>query len=87
MFLVASILCAAAPTLPWFLAGRALQGIGAACLMPSSLAILGASFSRESRGPLIGGWLVESAGWRTIFLLNLPFGGAAARRRGWAGAM
>lgn len=94
IFLVASLICAAAPSLDVFLIGRALQGIGAACLMPNSLAILGASFSGEAQGkaigtwaaagailgalgPLIGGWLVDSAGWRTIFLVNLPVGGVA----------
>ncbi|MBC7780389.1 MAG: MFS transporter, partial [Proteobacteria bacterium] len=28
-------------------------------------------------GPLLGGWLVDTAGWRTIFLLNLPIAAAA----------
>src|ERR1700710_710164 len=41
LFAAASILCAAAPDLTLLLAGRGLQGIGAAILMPNSLAILG----------------------------------------------
>src|SRR5512132_623332 len=94
IFTVASLLCAAAPALPWLLAGRGLQGLGAALLMPNSLAILGAAFTGEARGraigtwaaagalagalgPLIGGWLVDTTGWRTIFLLNLPIAMAA----------
>ena len=44
LFTAASILCAAAPSLALFLGGRALQGLGAAMLMPNSLAILSASF-------------------------------------------
>jgi MFS family permease len=28
-------------------------------------------------GPVLGGWLIDSVGWRTIFLLNLPLAGAA----------
>jgi len=56
LFAIASILCACAPDLGWLLAGRALQGIGAAVLMPNSLAILGASFSGEARGRAIGIW-------------------------------
>jgi EmrB/QacA subfamily drug resistance transporter len=56
LFAAASILCACAPDLGWLLAGRALQGIGAAVLMPNSLAILGASFSGEARGRAIGIW-------------------------------
>src|SRR5262245_19204619 len=95
LFLAASLVCAAAPTLPIILAGRAAQGIGAAMLMPNSLALLGAGFDDEAKGqaigtwagvgalagaigPLIGGWLVDAIGWRTIFLLNLPVGLAAA---------
>jgi EmrB/QacA subfamily drug resistance transporter len=95
LFLAASLVCAAAPTLPIFLAGRVAQGIGAAMLMPNSLALLGAGFDGEAKGqaigtwagvgalagaigPLIGGWLVDAVGWRTIFLLNLPIGLAAA---------
>src|SRR5258706_81697 len=56
LFAAASILCAAAPGLTLLLAGRGLQGIGAAILMPNSLAILGASFSGEARGRAIGIW-------------------------------
>jgi len=95
LFLAASLVCAAAPTLPIILAGRAAQGIGAAMLMPNSLALLGAGFDDEAKGqaigtwagvgaltsaigPLVGGWLVDAVGWRTIFLVNLPVGLAAA---------
>jgi EmrB/QacA subfamily drug resistance transporter len=94
LFAAASILCACAPDLAWLLAGRALQGIGAAVLMPNSLAILGASFSGEARGraigiwasvgavmaaagPVLGGWLIDSVGWRSIFLINLPLAAGA----------
>jgi EmrB/QacA subfamily drug resistance transporter len=56
LFAAASILCAAASDLTLLLAGRGLQGIGAAILMPNSLAILGASFSGEARGRAIGIW-------------------------------
>src|SRR5215475_819188 len=95
LFLAASLVCAAAPTLAIILAARVAQGIGAAMLMPNSLALLGAGFDDEAKGqaigtwagvgalagaigPLIGGWLVDAVGWRTIFLLNLPIGLAAA---------
>jgi len=94
LFTLASVLCAAATSFGWLLAGRGLQGLGAALLMPNSLAILGGAFTGEARGraigtwaamgalagalgPLIGGWLVDAAGWRSIFLLNLPIAGAA----------
>ncbi len=94
LFAVASLACALAPSLPWLLAGRTLQGIGAAALMPNSLAILGSSFAGLARGraigtwaavgaiagavgPLLGGWLVDLVGWRTIFLINLPIAAGA----------
>src|SRR5437868_1003259 len=66
LFAAASILCAAAPDLATLLAGRGLQGIGAAILMPNSLAILGASFSGEMRGRAIGIWASMGAGMAAI---------------------
>jgi len=56
LFAAASVICAVAPGLTLLLMGRGLQGVGAAVLMPSSLAILGASFSGEARGRAIGIW-------------------------------
>ena len=93
-FTFASAVCAAAPSLGWLLAARALQGVGASLLMPNSLAILGGGFSGEARGravgtwaaagalagalgPIVGGWLVDTVGWRIIFLINLPIAAAA----------
>lgn len=61
LFGLASILCALAPTYAWLLAGRAIQGIGAALLMPNSLAILGGAFSGEERGRAIGTWAAVGA--------------------------
>jgi EmrB/QacA subfamily drug resistance transporter len=61
LFTAASLLCALAPSLAWFLAGRVLQGLGAAMLMPNSLAILGESFSGEERGRAVGAWAAAGA--------------------------
>jgi EmrB/QacA subfamily drug resistance transporter len=89
LFAVASLACALAPNLPVLLVARALQGVGAAFLVPNSLAMLGSAFVGEARGtaigtwaaagaiagaagPPLGGWLVEVAGWRWIFYVNLP---------------
>ena len=88
-FAIASVACAAAPSLPWLLGARAVQGTSAALLMPNSLAILGVAFSGEDKGraigiwaaagaalaaigPVLGGWLIDTVGWRSIFLLNVP---------------
>jgi EmrB/QacA subfamily drug resistance transporter len=56
LFGAASMLCAAAPDFDWFLLARTLQGVGAALLMPNSLALLGGAFSGEERGRAIGIW-------------------------------
>ncbi|MEA3058361.1 MAG: hypothetical protein QOF34_1176 [Sphingomonadales bacterium] len=89
IFAVTSLVCALAPSLPILLAARAAQGVGAALLLPNSLALLNNAFSGEKRGkavgiwaasgaamaavaPLIGGWLVGTAGWPAIFYINLP---------------
>src|SRR6185503_5751798 len=61
LFTAASVLCAAAPSLAIFLAARALQGLGAAMLMPNSLAILSASFAGEARGRAVGSWAAAGA--------------------------
>ena len=61
LFASASILCAVAPTFAWLLAGRSAQGVGAALLIPNSLAILGGAFSGDERGRAIGTWAAVGA--------------------------
>jgi EmrB/QacA subfamily drug resistance transporter len=61
LFAAASVACALAPSLAWLLAGRTVQGIGAALLMPTSLAILGSSFSGEAKGRAVGTWAAAGA--------------------------
>jgi EmrB/QacA subfamily drug resistance transporter len=61
IFAVTSLICALAPTLPILLTARAAQGIGAALLLPNSLAILNAAFSGEKRGRAVGIWAAAGA--------------------------
>ena len=61
LFALASLACAAAPSIGVLLAGRSLQGVGAAMLMPNSLAILGSTFSGEEKGRAIGIWVAVGA--------------------------
>jgi EmrB/QacA subfamily drug resistance transporter len=61
LFGLASLACAAAPTLLWLLIARFVQGASAAVLMPNSLAILGQSFSGEAKGRAIGVWAATGA--------------------------
>lgn len=92
VFVLASCLCAASINGQMLIAGRLIQGIGAALFMPSSLSLLAASYPDErvrarmfglwaalvsGLGPFIGGVLVELAGWQSIFLINVPIGAAA----------
>jgi EmrB/QacA subfamily drug resistance transporter len=94
LFAVGSALCAAASGFSWLAMARAVQGVGAAFLLPTSLAILGSAFTGEARGravgtwsaasaiagalgPVLGGWLIDTIGWRAIFLVNLPLAAAA----------
>ena len=90
LFTLSSAVCAVVRDYPEMFIARAAQGIGAALLLPNSLAVLSDTFEGEARGraigiwaaagaigaalgPVIGGALIDSIGWRAIFLLNLPF--------------
>ena len=89
IFAAASAACALAPDVGLLVAARAMQGIGAALMVPQSLAIISAAFPQEIRGraigtwagaaalttalgPAVGGFLIDSLGWRAAFWLNLP---------------
>ncbi len=61
-FGVTSLLCGVAPTIGLLVAFRALQGIAAALLTPSSLAVIVSTFPERERGPAIGTWTA----WGTI---------------------
>ncbi len=99
LFVAASAACAAAPSIPVLVGARAAQGLGAALLMPASLGLLLPEFGAEQRhiaigawaavggiaaaaGPPLGGLLVQ-AGWRWVFVVNVPVGiaGLIAGRR------
>lgn len=92
IFTLSSLACALAPTTVILIAARAAQGIGAAILIPNSLALLNHAYPEEKErgravgmwaagasvaltaGPFAGGALIALAGWRSIFLVNLPIG-------------
>jgi EmrB/QacA subfamily drug resistance transporter len=56
IFAVASVACGAASNIHQLIVARSIQGVGAALLVPGSLAIIGASFDEKSRGSAIGTW-------------------------------
>jgi EmrB/QacA subfamily drug resistance transporter len=61
VFTAASILCGIATSSTALIVGRAVQGIGAAFLVPGSLAIISATFGDAERGRAIGTWSGFSA--------------------------
>lgn len=56
LFGIASIACGLAPGLGVLIAARAIQGVGAALLVPGSLALISANFEKKRRGRAIGTW-------------------------------
>ncbi|GAB3556620.1 MFS transporter [Spelaeicoccus albus] len=92
VFIVASAGCAASPSIAWLTGCRVAQGVGAAILLPATLALIphlypdqevrdratvrwvGTGAVAMAAAPLLGGALIELAGWRSIFLINLPAG-------------
>lgn len=56
VFTAASVACGLAPNSLVLIVGRAAQGLGAALLTPSSLAVLNAAFDDKARGRAMGAW-------------------------------
>jgi EmrB/QacA subfamily drug resistance transporter len=80
VFGVASLLCALAPS-GWILvAARCLQGIGAAFLVPSSLAMINSHFSGTAQARAIGTWTAWTG---TAFVIGPLLGGVLVDAVGW----
>lgn len=80
IFALASLGCALSKGTDLLLASRALQGIGAAILMPNSLGLLGSSFHGEARGRAIGTWASAGA---IASAVGPPLGGWLVDAVGW----
>jgi EmrB/QacA subfamily drug resistance transporter len=61
IFAVASVWCGVSPNIAQLILARGIQGVGAALLIPCSLAIIGATFDESERGKAIGTWSGFSA--------------------------
>jgi DHA2 family methylenomycin A resistance protein-like MFS transporter len=90
IFGVASAACGLAASAETLIAARAAQGVGAALLLPGSMAAIADAFpgrAEQARalaiwaavsslalpaGPLLGGLLVATLGWRSVFWINPP---------------
>jgi EmrB/QacA subfamily drug resistance transporter len=82
LFSVASALCALAPGAPTLIAARLLQGLGAAIVFPSSLAILAEAFQGAERRRAIGVW---GAIIGLAFAAGPLIGGVLVDMIGWRG--
>lgn len=90
LFSLSSWLCAVSPNIYWLIAFRFLQAVGGGGLVPSIYGLAGDYFLEERArvigmftsiyslgsiiGPTIGGWLLVSWSWRSVFWFNLPIG-------------
>jgi EmrB/QacA subfamily drug resistance transporter len=61
LFAVGSSWCGLAPSIGSLIVARGFQGIGAALLVPGSLAIISAAYSEDQRGRAIGTWSAFTA--------------------------
>jgi EmrB/QacA subfamily drug resistance transporter len=80
LFTAASVLCALAPSLGLLLAARGAQGVGAALLLPNSLALLNAAYEGEKRGRAVGIWAAAGAAAAAVAPL---LGGWLVDNVGW----
>ena len=80
LFAAASAACALAPGVGWLIAARAVQGAGAALVMPLGLALLSAAFPPERRGAAIG---IFSAITGIAVASGPLVGGAVVEGIGW----
>src|SRR6201996_522322 len=95
VFLVGAVIFACATTamgasqdIAWAIAARAVQGCGAALMMPTALAIVSAVYPDEEKGAALGilagasaffaalgpvlGGVLTAIDWRLVFLVNVP---------------
>lgn len=79
-FGAASAACGLAPTVGWLIAARLVQGVAAALLVPTSLAMLGSGYSGQERERAIGTWAGAAA---LTTVLGPPFGGWLIDTLGW----
>ena len=80
VFTLASAACAVAPNATVLIAARAVQGVGAAMVMPLSLTILMSAFPAERRGAIVGIW----GGLGGLGVASGPLvGGALTQRLDW----
>ncbi len=90
LFSIGSVLCALAPNIYVLIGARVIQALGGGGFMPCAAGIVSEAFPENRQrfiglfssifpigmilGPNLGGWMVQSFGWRSIFWFNVPLG-------------
>ena len=88
VFAVSTVAAGLAPDVPWLLTARVVQGLSAAVMMPTSVAITSAVWPVQRRGFALGllaglsaffaaigpvlGGFLTNVSWRLVFLINVP---------------
>jgi EmrB/QacA subfamily drug resistance transporter len=88
VFALATTAMGASQDIAWAIAARAIQGAGAALMMPTALAIVSAVYPDEEKGSALGilagasaffaalgpvlGGVLTAIDWRLVFLVNVP---------------
>jgi EmrB/QacA subfamily drug resistance transporter len=80
LFAGASVACALASSAGWLIAARAVQGAGAALVVPLAMALLSAAFPREERGRALG---IFSGVTGVSLIVGPVVGGAIAQGVAW----
>lgn len=97
LFGLTSLVCGLVSAVPLLIAARIAQGVGAALIMPTAMALVSNATDEQVRprvtgallgiagvgtalGPVVGGVLASTAGWRWVFLLNVPIAAFALWR-------
>jgi EmrB/QacA subfamily drug resistance transporter len=80
LFVAASAACALAGSVGWLIAARAVQGAGAALVMPLAMALLSAAFTREERAKALG---IFSSVTGLALIAGPVVGGAIAQGIAW----
>ncbi|MCC6215764.1 MAG: MFS transporter [Polyangiaceae bacterium] len=80
LFLAGSAACGAARSMAWLIAFRAVQGVGAGCMQPVSLTVIGDLFDIEERGKVQGAF---GAVWAVSGIVGPLVGGALVAVASW----